>query len=312
MPRRLFAISIIARLPGPMLSIGLLVHAERITGSFAAAGVVAAVFAAALGVGGPLLARTADRRGQTAVLLGSAAVAGSALAAAAVLPVGAPPAALVAVAAALGLSVPPVGACLRALLPGLVDDAAAAYAAEATASELTFIAGPPLVLLAGTVWTTGIALAGAGALLVAGTVAFAAQGPSRAWRGEPRGRGGSLAAPGVRTLVFVFVAVGVVFGAVEVGVAAAASSAAGPLLGIWGAGSLAAGWWPPASAPPASGSCWPRWRSPTWRWLPPAASSLSRWCCASPARPSLPPTRRSTPWSSGSRRPAPSPRRSRG
>jgi len=242
MPRRLFAISIIARLPVPMLSIGLLVHAERITGSFAAAGVVAAVFAAALGVGGPLLARIADRRGQTAVLLGSAAVAGSALAAAAVLPVGAPPAALVAVAVALGLSVPPVGACLRALLPGLVDDAQAAYAAEATASELTFIAGPPLVLLAGTVWSTGAALAGAGALLVAGTVAFAAQGPSRAWRGQGRRvQGGSLAAPGVRTLVFVFVAVGVVFGAVEVGVAAAASSAAGPLLGIWGAGSLAGG-----------------------------------------------------------------------
>ena len=241
MPRRLFAISIVARLPVPMLSIGLLVHAERITGSFAAAGVVAAVFAAALGVGGPLLARTADRRGQTTVLLGSAAVAGSALAAAAVLPVGAPPAALVAVAVALGLSVPPVGACLRALLPGLVDDAAAAYAAEATASELTFIAGPPLVLLAGTVWSTGIALAGAGVLLVAGTVAFASQGPSRAWRGQGRGRGGSLAAPGVRTLVLVFVAVGVVFGAVEVGVAAAGSSAAGPLLGIWGAGSLAGG-----------------------------------------------------------------------
>src|SRR3954453_5763672 len=155
--RRLLAISIIARLPGPMLSIGLLVHAERITGSFAAAGVVAAVFAAALGVGGALLAPTADRRGPTAALLGSAAAAGGALAAAAVLPVGAPPAALVAVAAALGLSVPPVGASLRALLPGLVADAPAAYAAEATASELTFIAGPPLVLLAGTVWTTGAA-----------------------------------------------------------------------------------------------------------------------------------------------------------
>ncbi len=241
MPRRLFAISIVARLPVPMLSIGLLVHAERITGSFAAAGVVAAVFAAALGAGGPLLARAADRRGQTTVLLGSAVVAGGALAGAALLPVGAPPAALVAVAVVLGMSVPPVGACLRALLPGLVDDAQAAYAAEATASELTFIAGPPLVLLAGTVWSSGVALAGAGALLVAGTAAFAAQGPSRAWRGQARGRGGSLADPGVRTLVFVLVAVGVVFGAVEVGVVAAASSAAGPLLGIWGAGSLAGG-----------------------------------------------------------------------
>jgi MFS family permease len=244
MPRRLFAISILARLPLPMLSIGLLVHAQRLTGSFAAAGLVAAVFAAALAAGGPLLARAADRRGQTGVLLGSALVAGLALAGAAALRPGAPPSALVALAVLLGLSVPPVGACLRALLPGLVTDAQAAYALEATASELTFIAGPPLVLLAGAVWSTGAALAGAGAILVLGTVAFAAQPVSRAWRAEPaarRPRGGSLADPGVRTLVAVLVAVGVVFGAVEVGVAAAAANAAGPLLGLWGAGSLAGG-----------------------------------------------------------------------
>ena len=160
------------------------------------------------------------------------------------LPVGSSPSLLVAAAAVLGLSVPPVGECLRALLPGLVSDASAAYAAEATASELTFIAGPPLVLLGGAVWSTGAALAGAGAMLVAGTVAFALQRPSRAWRAEPaprRPRGGSLADPGVRTLVGVLVAVGVVFGAVEVGVAAAAAGAAGPLLGLWGAGSLVGG-----------------------------------------------------------------------
>jgi MFS family permease len=244
MPRRLFAISIVARLPLPMLSIGLLVHTQHLTGSFAAAGIVAAVYAAALGLGGPVLARAADRRGQTAVLLGGATVAGGALAVAAVLPVGAPPAALVAVAAVLGLSEPPVGACLRALLPGLVTDTQAAYAAEATVSELTFIAGPPLVLLAGSVWSTGIALAGAGALLVAGTCAFAAQPASRAWRAEraaARPRGGSLADPGLRTLVAVLVAVGAVFGAVEVGVVAAAAGAAGPLLGLWGAGSLLGG-----------------------------------------------------------------------
>jgi hypothetical protein len=244
MPRRLFAISILARLAVPMLSIGLLVHAQRLTGSFASAGVVAAVFAAALGAGGPLLARAADRRGQTGVLVGSALVAGLALAGAAALGPGAPPAALVALAALVGLSVPPVGACLRALLPGVVADAQAAYAVEATASELTFIAGPPLVLLAGVVWSTGAALAGAGAILVMGTVAFAAQPVSRGWRAAPAARparGGALADPGVRTLVAVLVAVGVVFGAVEVGVAAAAASAAGPLLGLWGAGSLAGG-----------------------------------------------------------------------
>jgi hypothetical protein len=50
----------------------------------------------------------------------------------------------------------------------------------------------------------------------------------------------------MRTLVLVLLALGVVFGAVEVAVVAAAdsfgsSAAAGPLLGLWGAGSLVGG-----------------------------------------------------------------------
>jgi MFS family permease len=245
------SLSIIARLPLPMLSIGLLVHAERLTGSFAAAGVVSAVYAAALGVGGPMLGRVADRRGHAPVLLPAALLAGAALAATAGLPVGAPLPALIALAAVLGLSVPPVGASLRTLLPGLVDKDAvqAAYATEATAVELTFVAGPPLVLLAGAAWSTGVALAAAGALLVAGTIAFATHPESRAWRptaAASRPRGGSLGSLGMRTLVIALLAVGVAFGAVEVAVAAAAerlgaTAAAGPLLGVWGAGSLIGG-----------------------------------------------------------------------
>jgi hypothetical protein len=243
--RQLFAISIVARLPLPMLSIGLLVHVQRLTGSFAAAGVVAAVFACALGAGGPLLARTADRRGQTPVLLGGALVSGAALAAINALPAGAPAAVLVALAALLGLAVPPVGACWRALLPSVAGPSA--YAADATASELTFVAGPPLVLLAGNLASTGVALAGAGAVLVLGTAVFAAHPASRGWRpADERPRGGSLRTGGMRTLVLVMLAVGAVFGATEVGVTAAAqaldaTAAAGPLLGLWGAGSLVGG-----------------------------------------------------------------------
>ena len=66
---RLFACSILARLPLAMLSIGWLVHVEHLTGSFATAGAVAGTLAVAQGVGGPLLGRLADRRGQTAVLV---------------------------------------------------------------------------------------------------------------------------------------------------------------------------------------------------------------------------------------------------
>jgi MFS family permease len=248
----LTVVSVVARLPMAMLSIGLLVHAQRLTGSLAAAGLVAGAFAVSLGVGGPLLGRLVDRRGQTMVLIAAALVAGSALVATAVLPPGAPIAALVALAAMLGLSAPPVGACMRAILPAVVSDRDAlrsAYAVESAAIELTWISGPPVVLLAAVAWSTGAALAVAGAVLVAGTAVFAAQPASRAWRPATaleRPRGGSLRAPAMRTLVLVLLALGVVFGAVEVAVVAAADTlgspaAAGPLLGVWGAGSLAGG-----------------------------------------------------------------------
>src|SRR5256885_1567461 len=69
---RLFAISVLARLPLPTLSIGLLVHARHLTGSFAAAGLVAGTYGAALGIGGPFLRRLLHPRGPTMVLIGSA------------------------------------------------------------------------------------------------------------------------------------------------------------------------------------------------------------------------------------------------
>jgi predicted MFS family arabinose efflux permease len=250
--RRLFVVSIVARLPLVMLSIGLLVHAQHLTGSFTAAGVVSGAYAVAVGVGGPLLGQLVDRRGQTAVLLSSALAAAVLLVAVAVLPSGAPLAVLIALATGIGLATPPLGACLRTLLPALVPDPSdlrAAYAVEASAVEIAWVSGPPLALGVGALWSTGAALCVAGLVLMAGTAAFAAHPASRGWRpepGTPRPRGGSLRAPGMQTLVIVLVAVGVLFGAVEVAVTAAAetlgsTTAAAPLLALWGAGSLAGG-----------------------------------------------------------------------
>ena len=62
---RILAISIVARLPLAMLGIALLVHVVHLTGSYAAAGIVSGANAVALGVGGPLLGKLVDRRGQT-------------------------------------------------------------------------------------------------------------------------------------------------------------------------------------------------------------------------------------------------------
>ena len=250
--RRLFATSVLARLPLAMLSIGLLVHAQHLTGSFAAAGVVTGVYAIAVGVGGPLLGRLVDRRGQTRVLLASATVAATLLVTIAVQPVGASLAVLLALAAGIGLAEPPVGACLRTQLPALLSDPSAvraAYALEASVVELTFIFGPPLALCVGALWSTGAALAAGGIVLLLATAAFAAQPASRSWRPAPAGRrprGGSLRAPAMRTLVIVLIAVGVLLGADEVTVVAAAkaldsTAAAAPLLAVWGVGSFAGG-----------------------------------------------------------------------
>ena len=248
---RLFAISILARLPLPTFSIGLLVHTRHLTGSFADAGLVAGVYGVGLGIGGPVLGRLIDRCGQTVVLLASAVAAAGLLAAIGFVPAGAPVAVLVALALGVGIASPPLGACVRTALPRILRDpeaVRASYTLDATASELTWILGPPLVLALGAASSTGFALAASGALQLVATAAFAAEPASRGWRpsGGSRRRGGCLRAGAMRTLVLVLIAVGVLFGAVEVGVTAATArlggtALAGPLLGLWGVGSLIGG-----------------------------------------------------------------------
>ena len=247
-----FVASILARLPLAMLTIGMLVHVEHVTGSFAAAGLVSGTLAVAQGAGGPALGRLVDRRGQTAILLAAALVSGSALVATAALPADAPLTALIALATVIGLATPPVGPCMRALLPGMVEDEDAqrgAYAIDSAAVELTWVSGPPLVLVAGTLLSTGVALVVAGAILTASTLLFAATKASRAWRPEPKSGDdatGALRSAGVRTLVIALGSAGLLFGATEVAVTAAAdalggTAVAGPLLGLWGVGSLIGG-----------------------------------------------------------------------
>ena len=149
-------------------------------------------------------------------------------------------------AAALGACTPPVAACLRAALPDVVADPGqlrSVISLQATLSEFAWIAGPPLTLgVAAVVSTRAALLVAAGGLLL-GTAAFAREPASRAWRPavERAASRGALAAPGMRTLTIVLTAVGVVFGAVEVGVATGQGAGAGPLLGLWGAGSLLGG-----------------------------------------------------------------------
>jgi MFS family permease len=250
MTKSLFVTAVVARLPLATFTIGTLVHVQHLTGSYAAAGSAAGALAIGQGVGGPALGRLADRRGQTRVLIGAAVVAAVALGSLGALPVGAPLPLVLALAAALGLATPPISACLRALIPALFPgNLRRIYAIDAAATEATWVSGPPLALAVGSIWGTGVALIAAGLVLVVATTVFALSPASRRWRpaaGTGRAAGSAMASPAMRTLTACMAGAGVVFGATEVGVTAAAGSLghtafAGTLLGLWGVGSLLGG-----------------------------------------------------------------------
>jgi MFS family permease len=250
MTKSLFVTAVVARLPLATFTIGTLVHVQHLTGSYAAAGSAAGALAIGQGVGGPALGRLADRRGQTRVLIGAAVVAAVALGSLGALPVGAPLPLVLALAAALGLATPPISACLRALIPALFPgNLRRIYAIDAAATEATWVSGPPLALAVGSIWGTGVALIAAGLVLVVATTVFALSPASRRWRpaaGTERAAGSAMTSPAMRTLTACMAGAGVVFGATEVGVTAAAGSLghtafAGTLLGLWGVGSLLGG-----------------------------------------------------------------------
>jgi len=258
---RVFAASMLARIPVTALGLVFVLRTKELTGSFAAAGVAAGLYALASAACGPALGRMADRRGQPAVLIPGAVLAAAALAVFAALPAGAPFAAIVACAVVAGAATPPIGPCLRAMWPDMLGDrslAHAAFAVESAGLEITYIAGP--VVIAGAIGSqsTAAAAATSAVLLLAGTLAFASSAAVRAFRPPPSPAGGAgpLRSAGVRTLAVVYVLVGLAFGAVEVGVPATADAAghahaAGLLLGVWGLGSLLGGLAAANARPPA-------------------------------------------------------------
>jgi MFS family permease len=250
--RRLLASSLVARLPLAMFSIAILVHTQRLTGSFVVAGFASSGYAICGAMSAPALGRLVDRCGQTFVVVAGSIVTAGVLICAGLLPAGCSRPLPVALAAAAGLATPPLAACVRTLVPKIVacpSDLPALFAFESTLLELTFVFGPPLALGLGALWSTGGALIVSGVVMVGGALAFAAQPASRSWRPEPapqRSRSGSLQSAAIRTLIAVQLGTGIVFGASEVGVTAAAkhlasAAAAAPTLGLWGLGSLIGG-----------------------------------------------------------------------
>lgn len=232
--------------------------------SYGLAGALSATVLATIALSGPQLSRLIDRHGQARVAVPAVIVACfGGLSGLVCLQLHAPTWTLFVFTALAGLG-PNVGAMSRARWsPLLGEDQAAqhtAYAFESVADELSFVLGP----LAATMLATSL-FPSAGylvteILLLVGTLTFCAQR-----RTEPpvtpaaaAGRGSALASPGLRVLAGVLLALGVMFGVVEITTVGFADAhghkaAASLVLGCYALGSLlsglAFGLWKPRGAP---------------------------------------------------------------
>jgi hypothetical protein len=248
---RLFAATLVGRLPTGMLSLALVLRLTQGGRSYAVAGVVVGAYTLAAGVSSPVLSRLVDRYGQPVVLLPCAVATLITCSIDAAIPPSAPIWALLLGSAAIGIAMPPLAGASRSMWPFLLTDEnilEAAYVTDATFQELVFIVGPLLVVAVAALFGTGVSVSAAGALGCIGTLLFATSSGSRRWRASEHtgGRRHALAAPGVRVLVFTMVAVVGGFAATEVAIVAAARSAghsgySGIVLAVWSGGSLLGG-----------------------------------------------------------------------
>jgi MFS family permease len=252
---RLFAASLLARLPMGIngLAIVLLVKAE--TGSFGAAGAAAGALALGSGLCAPLTARAIDALGPRTLLVLAAVSAAGLLALIALARAGAPTPALVAAAFVAGGSFPPTSSVLRAQYPRLFGDRPTllqgAFALDSVLTESIFTVAPLLTAALVVVFEPAAALLVSGAAIVAGTFALVAALPADDGHAieapdAARSRLGALAVPGIRTLVGSMLPVGFAFGALEVALPAFADhegrpELAGVLVALWALGSVAGG-----------------------------------------------------------------------
>ena len=251
--RAFSAAGLVARLPIAMTGIGIVLLVSLSTGSFGLAGVVTATATLAGAVSAPLWGRTIDHVGQAPVLVTAATIWSVSLAVlVGSVEAGWPLPAVLAAAVGVGLGFSSAGSAVRARwshrLQGspLLDTA---FAVEAVLDEVIFIVGPVLVTFLATTVDPALALGVAGVVGLVGALVLAAQRGTE----PPRRPRGSTDAPAVRInlaalapVVVASVALGIVFGGMEVVVVAFATEAdvlayAGAILMAWAAGSLVSG-----------------------------------------------------------------------
>jgi MFS family permease len=248
---QIIAAALLTRLGPPVLSLALLLAVLDRTGSYASAGLVLTSHALALAGFAPVGGRLADRIGPRRVLAGFLAghtlVHGVLLAG---LAFQAPTWMLITNAALLGATNPPASAVIRGAWPRLVPSTSltAAYAVDNVTNELMFVIGPVLVSALQLAMSAPLIVAVAGAAVLVGTAfLLRADTPSKPRDNSGRRLVRSLG-PLTHRPTLVLLTIGAfgtfTFGSLRIATVAAAdafaaTNAAGVLMGLLSAGTIA-------------------------------------------------------------------------
>ncbi|MFN8110769.1 MAG: MFS transporter [Thermoleophilia bacterium] len=280
---------------GP-LTLGLFLSVRAATGSAAAAGLAEAANAAGFAVLAAPRGRLIDRRGGTPWLvvitaLFAACLLGIVVCAWAGVHAWWP---YLVISALVGLTSPPLVAAVRSAWTHVVpqDRLRPAYAVTGVIGDVAFVVGP---VLAAVLFTVGrpLPLLACAVLVVAAGVVAAPGVPPAAARPDRAGVPAAMV-----PLLAASVALGMAMGTVDVATPTAVqawghSGWAGPLLGLFAAGSVVAGWWSrrrhwrapyaplpggdQAGAVLALGALTTRWRMDWCCWWPAAATASPTW-----------------------------------
>ncbi|BDZ44748.1 MFS transporter [Naasia aerilata] len=243
---RIMSAQLLARFPSGMLSLGFLLHIERVTGSYAAAGLVLAAVSAGQAISGPLTSRLMGSWGMRRVITATVVLCSLAIIEIALVEQPLPVTLVVALVA--GLTYPPIQPAVRTIYPKMVNSRQLTplFSLDASAQELIWVGGPVLVTFVSTQIGTveGILLSVA---LLAGGGAWFLSSPELGRVRIPRSKrrfGAVLARPTVLLATVVgFLLIGSC-AAVEAGVVSVFGDdgpQAGIVLAIWSIGSLVGG-----------------------------------------------------------------------
>jgi MFS family permease len=243
----------LARLPMPILGLGAVLLVEGETGSYGLAGAVAGTLALVSSLASPQWARAMDRRGQGVVLqvaFTGYLVVGVAFVVAVVL--GAPQWSWFVLAGLTGACGPNVGSVVRARWADALDPEGrqTAFAFESVVDEVVFVVGPPLVTLLATLinppvgFLTGVVIGFCGGTWLSRL--RDTEPPVQPAAADGGRRPSAVLNSTVLLVAVVYLAVGAVFGAMDVVVVAyaeaeGAPAMAGVALAVYAGGSLVAG-----------------------------------------------------------------------